>query len=220
MTLLRRIPARQKAFLQRMPGTRTLAKWLGLPFGQTHARGFLRRMLPNGSVGAEIGVYMGDFAGRVVRKVQPRELHLIDPWKHEDSGRYASALQGGKAQGGQAEMDARYEAVCEIFETEIRSGQVRVHRGYSDVVLETLPDEYFDWIYVDGNHYYEFVKQDLELWFRKIKPGGLIAGDDYSEPGWWEDGVRRAVDEFADSHGVQWVTVKHSQFVLRKSSNL
>ena len=42
---------------------------------------------------------------------------------------------------------------------------------------------YFDWIYIDGNHTYEYVKQDLEGYRPKVKPGGYMAGDDYGTKG-------------------------------------
>ncbi len=45
--------------------------------------------------------------------------------------------------------------------TKIKAGQVKIHRGYSTDILEQFPDEYFDWIYIDGNHLYEYVKNDL-----------------------------------------------------------
>ena len=45
-----------------------------------------------------------------------------------------------------------------------------------------------DWIYVDGNHLYEFVRADLELSLRKARRGGFITGDDYQDGGWWAVG--------------------------------
>ena len=40
----------------------------------------LLKILPKKSVGAEIGVYTGDFARRLFDTLEPRKLHLIDPW--------------------------------------------------------------------------------------------------------------------------------------------
>ena len=50
-----------------------------------------------------------------------------------------------------------------------------------------------DFVYIDGNHDYEFVLKDLETWFTKVKPGGIIFGDDYLRP----YGVSKAVNEFS-----------------------
>ena len=71
---------------------------------------------------------------------------------------------------------------------------VKVHRAMSNDALGGFPDGYFDWVYVDGNHNEPFVGQDLDLARRKVRPGGIIAGDDYN----WQveigAPVRRAVE--------------------------
>jgi hypothetical protein len=53
-------------------------------------------------------------------------------------------------------------------------------------------DKTIDFVYIDASHDYESVKQDLNIWFTKIKVSGTIAGHDYG----WES-VKQAVDEFA-----------------------
>ena len=179
-------------------------------------RRFVLEMLPKDSVGVEIGVDVGDFSHHILRKVNPRELHLIDPWKYEPSAEYKDALYGGRAAGGQFEMEQKYQYVRARFEAEIKSGRVVVHRGFSADVLPQLPDECLDWAYVDGNHLYEFVKQDLELSYVKTKRGGYIAGDDYGEGSWWKGGVKRAVDEFIKTHNVEQVKIQNRHYVLRR----
>lgn len=200
-----------KNLLKRMPAVRSLARLFGLV-----PREFLLEMLPKSSICAEIGVHKGDFSAQILRTVNPQELHLVDPWKYEESDIYKEAWYGGKAQDGQTEMDDRYKATCVRFELEIRSGRVKIHRGYSNDVLDGFPDGYFDWIYIDGNHLYDFVKQDLELSFKKTKPGGYIAGDDYKEGGWWRGGVKKAVDEFIQEKPIHLVIIRNHQFVLGK----
>jgi hypothetical protein len=203
-----------KNLLKRVPGARKLARLLGL-IPSDH-REFLLKMLPKNTVCAEIGVHKGDFSAQILQTVAPKELHLVDPWKYEGSDIYKKAWYGGKAQGGQPEMDDRYRAIGLRFEPDIRSGRVKIHRGYSSDVLHEFPDNYFDWVYIDGNHLYEFVKQDLELSFKKTKPGGYITGDDYGEGGWWQGGVKKAVDEFIQEKRVQLVATRNRQFVLHK----
>lgn len=183
-----------------------------------NSREFLLRQLPQQSVGIEIGVHRGDFSDQILRIVQPRELHLIDPWHFEPSDTYKKAWYGGKAHGGQAEMDARYQAVLARFAEPIRTGQVHVHRGFSTEVGQSFPDQHFDWAYIDGNHLYEFVKHDLELFFTKIKVGGWLCGDDYTSGGWWHGGVKRAVDEFVTSYPVQLVAIRRRQFMMKRVS--
>jgi Methyltransferase domain len=193
-----------------------LRKVLGAASEQVSHRAFLLEMFPKRSVGAEIGVHLGDFSAEILRTVDPRELHLIDPWQHEQSDTYSEAWYGGKARGGQAQMDSRYRHVCARFAAEASAGRVKIHRSYSSDALDGLPDAYLDWIYIDGNHLYEFVKADLELSLRKVKPSGYITGDDYMEGGWWEGGVKKAVDEFVCEYPIKLLAIRNEQFVLGK----
>jgi hypothetical protein len=173
-------------------------------------------MLPRHSVGAEIGVHLGDFSADILRIVAPAHLHLVDPWEHVATPGYEQAWYGGGAKGGQKEMDERYESVLARFRREIDAGQVVVHRGLSNDFGSTLPAEHLDWVYIDGNHTYEFVKRDLDLFFGKLKPRGYLLGDDYHDGGWWAGGVKKAVDEFVRAYPVDVVALKYEQFVLRK----
>ena len=54
-----------------------------------------------------------------------------------------------------------------------------------------------DFVYIDAEHSYEAMTNDLALWFPKVRAGGVIAGHDYSPE---FDGVRRAVNEFASAN--------------------
>lgn len=178
-------------------------------------RRFLAETIPRRSVGAEIGVHEGDFSRAILDIVDPEELHLIDPWRHEAAAVFKDARYGGLAKGGQQEMDARCAAVRSRFAREVQSGRVRIHRGASSAVLERFPDAYFDWVYIDGNHLYEHVKVDIALSLRKTKAGGIISGDDYAEGGWWDGGVKRAVDELARYPAGPRLKIFGRQFVLR-----
>ena len=73
------------------------------------------------------------------------------------------------------------------------------HRTESlSVTDEQVPVESLDCVFVDGDHSYEAVRKDLEFWWKKVRSGGQMLGDDY----WMED-VARAVHEFADAHSLQ-----------------
>ena len=47
---------------------------------------------------------------------------------------------------------------------------------------------------LDAGHSYEDVKNDINIWYKKVKPGGVISGDDYG--GTFFPGVTQAADEF------------------------
>ncbi len=74
-------------------------------------------------------------------------------------------------------MDQLYQSVESMFR---EAREVVIHRGFSETVPADFEDDYFDWLYIDGNHSYQHVLNDLELSFRKVKPRGLITGDDYT----------------------------------------
>ena len=179
-------------------------------------RRFVLELAPADAVCAEIGVWKGDFAAQILDVVRPRKLHLVDPWAFMTDEDYAEARYGGKVAADQAAMDELHAGVLRRFAEPIGRGVVEVHRCGSDEAAAAFPDASFDWVYVDGNHLYDYVRSDLALYDPKVKPGGLIAGDDYGDAGWWEDGVTRAVDEFVAERGYEVVSLAAHQFVLRK----
>lgn len=67
--------------------------------------------------------------------------------------------------------------------------------------MKTYPNDYFDIIYIDGDHSYDGVTNDLKESLRIIKNGGIICGHDYEmntekTQNYYEFGVKQAVDEF------------------------
>ena len=198
----------QKSMINKVKNWRVLLPLARLvPSSLTKGRTFLLKAMPKNSICAEIGTYDGDFAKKIFYFTNPQKLHLIDPWvdSWHDGGAY------------QDKMKNRYQNVLKRFNREINLGKVAIHRGYSHEVCSNFEDNYFDWIYIDGNHQYEFVKKDLELYYPKIKMGGFITGDDYYGEGmWWQDDVKKAVDEFIATKLVKLIMIKNGQFLLEK----
>lgn len=178
-------------------------------------RDFLLERLPRDSAGAEIGTHEGDFAARILHVVRPRLLHLVDPWHFMPDPAYEQALYGGKGGIDQQHMDERYQRVLRRFSADIERGRVVVHRAASATAAAEIGDGSLDFVYIDGNHLYEFVLEDLKLYSKKIRRGGLLAGDDYVPGGWWQGGVKRAVDEFVECGRVQVEVIRSRQFLLR-----
>jgi predicted O-methyltransferase YrrM len=124
-------------------------------------------------------------------------------------------MYGGEL-GGQEKMEAIHQSVRDRFKAEIERGQVMIRRSPSTEVAADFADGELDWVYIDGDHTYEAVKADLEAYCRALKPGGLLTGDDYGEAGWWDNGVTRAVDEFAASGRCEGPVLFGSQFLFTK----
>ena len=81
---------------------------------------------------------------------------------------------------------------------------VHVHRMASDDWFSKQEDNYFDWVYLDGDHSYAGVLRDLYNSLRVVKKGGLILGDDYAWPfqPHGQPGVTAAVDQFIADTGL------------------
>jgi hypothetical protein len=57
-----------------------------------------------------------------------------------------------------------------------------------------------DWVYIDTDHEYETLRQELHEARRAVKEGGLICGHDYARE---SPGVIEAVNEFAMEYGLK-----------------
>jgi predicted O-methyltransferase YrrM len=69
----------------------------------------------------------------------------------------------------------------------------------SEAAAKNIPDD-LDFVYIDGNHNYEFVKKDVELYYPKIKEGGILGGHNF-EINFM--GVPKAVIEFTARKGLK-----------------
>jgi hypothetical protein len=204
-----------KNLFKRVPEARRPTRVLGFTPRQSDRREFLLKTLPKNSVCAEIGVHKGDFSAQILRTVDPKELHLVDPWKYVESDTYKETLYGGKIQGGQAEMDERYHTLRLRFEPDIRSGRVKIHRGYSGNVLAEFPDGYLIGCTSTVITFTNLSGKILSFPSRKLNP---VDTSLETTTGRWlvARRVKKAVDQFVQEKPVQLVTIRNSQFILRK----
>jgi len=161
-----------------------------------------------GDICAEIGVMKGDYSAQILKR-KPKELHLIDPWVHQDYEKMWYSLP-------QEEMEKVYRGVKQRFTNDDR---VFIHRKFSTETA--FSEKYFDWVYIDGDHTYPAVLKDLEFYYPLIKEGGFLCGDDY---GWSNVDCRKggggpqvAVDEFVTKNALKMKLLgptKKTQFVI------
>ena len=144
------------------------------------------------AVGAEIGVKEGRTSAVLLKRLPGlRKLYCVDPWRYY--AEYDSDRAGRKIPWpNQRLLDRAYGEFLRRIEP-FRE-RVVVLREFSRDAARLVPDASLDFAFIDANHAYEFVREDIALWWPKVKPGGLLAGHDY---GRWDHawGVRRAVDE-------------------------
>lgn len=172
----------------------------------TDRKALLER-LPKGGIVSELGVNEGEFSKAILDIARPVKLHLVDAWGNPQ--RYHDGLK---------------LLVEEMFSEEIQGGQVEVNVGYSTDVLSTMPEHYFDWVYLDTDHSYTVTAAELAILKNKVKPGGIIAGHDYSIGNWVGDvryGVIEAVHELCvkEDWELLFITVNVAEspsFAVRK----
>ena len=114
----------------------------------------------------EIGSYAGESAEVFAKHFSV--VHCVDPWD-EFTGDWSSMDDIRQS------FDMRMEA----------AGNIIKHVGYSVDVAPEVEDGSLSFVYIDADHSYEAVANDIMLWFPKVRRGGFIGGHDYgpSDPG-------------------------------------
>lgn len=81
-------------------------------------------------------------------------------------------------------------------------GNVILIQADSGKAAKFFPDGFFDFVYIDANHFYQAVKNDIFMWWPKVRKGGVFAGHDYVDKSRFGDhfGVIQAVNEHAEMH--------------------
>jgi len=142
---------------------------------------------------AEIGVRKGINARSILKELNVKKIYLIDPYEFTSFDYF---------------MD--YKEVKKIahkfFKNDVRAEFIK---DTSDNAVKFIREK-LDFVYIDGNHEYEFVKRDIGNYWKLIKEGGILAGHDFERKD-----VALAVFEFInknnlnfDAKGMDWWIVK------------
>ena len=174
----------------------------------------------NNSLILEIGIHKGDFSIVLLEKFKPKKLVLVDPWIAEKEKIYQSSWYGNFDGGDQKIQDSYYQNVKKKFEQQINKKQVEILRMKSLEAFKILKNK-FDLIYIDGNHLYNYVLEDLENSLNIINNNGLIVLDDFMSKGWWYDGVTKAVNQLKEIKKIKILHQhnffnQHFQCILKK----
>lgn len=144
--------------------------------------------------GCEIGVNQGTTTSFLLKKLLTIErYYAVDPWQYYK-------MYDGKKFEGTVKGKKTWMQVMKKFLTDTLpySNRILIMRMFSTDAVKFFDDEYFDWVYIDANHKYKYIKENLHLWTPKVKVGGLITGHDYGNKkekirDW---GITKAVNEF------------------------
>jgi cephalosporin hydroxylase len=180
----------------------------------------LLELIPKGTVGAELGVFCGHFSESILQAAQPRRLHLIDPWWVAFGDWYPD--WGAYTEFGRLTTRRAFELTYARVRNAIGAAEVHIHADFSTVWLKTLEDGYLDWAYLDSSHGYDETVAELQLLKSKVKPSGLILGDDFQVDEHHEHhGVFLAIQEFVKSEPYDLIYAdSNMQWALRKEKRL
>ena len=148
--------------------------------------------------GVEIGVERGLYTEVLCRANPQATIYAIDAW-HAYS-RYREHVSQDKLDGfyEMAKVRLAPYPLC------------RLMRRFSMDAAEDFEDCSLDFVYLDGNHDFRHVVDDLSEWSKKVRPGGIVAGHDYrSDKANIPFHVKQAVGGFTNAYHIEpW-------FVLR-----
>ena len=125
----------------------------------------------------ELGVFKGFNAKCVLGNFDVSKMYLIDPYK-------ANSIFSEKVMKESRECS---HTALSCYEEMIEWKEM-----LSEDAAPSIPDNSVDVIFIDGDHSYEGVMQDLELFMPKIREGGLVIGDDHNEKD-----VEEAIKQYA-----------------------
>lgn len=153
----------------------------------------------------EVGSWLGKSAALMASLIQASgkgiEFCCIDPWQDG----------GPDLRGTTYFQSLKVDDVYSIFLGNVKpfAGLVKPMRGFSTDVAKDFGDETIDYIMLDGDHSYQAVRADIDAWLPKMKPGSVMAGDDYLWPG-----VKQAVDEKFGRRVVQYIKSAHRDYKM------
>jgi SAM-dependent methyltransferase len=126
--------------------------------------------------GLEIGVAGGAFSDFLLRNTKLELLYGVDAYSSDPE---ATGWATKKRDRAGDRLNHVYEDASKLLQT--HGNRSRLIRGFSNdaKVLSTFEDEGLDFIYVDAAHRFWGVAQDLQNYWKKLRPGGLFAGHDY-----------------------------------------
>jgi len=134
-------------------------------------------------VGVEVGLWKADFAMLMLEADKNLHWYGVDPY-----------FMYGHKHRKQSDWDAVYARVCSKMEK--YGERFTLVRKPSIEGVEFIPDN-VDFVFIDGNHDYKFVLDDITAYEKKVRPGGILAGHDYFPP---YTAVRKAANEYAEKH--------------------
>lgn len=130
----------------------------------------LASLLPTAPMVCELGVAYGDFSQFLLDTLSPKELYGLDIfWLHQHE------MIWGKP-SREVFKGLTHE---QFYRERFADKPVKVMSGDGVASLAQVPNQHFDFIYVDAGHHYDEVQRDTKAVLPKVKPGGILQFNDY-----------------------------------------
>ena len=149
-------------------------------------------------MGAEIGVADGRFSEYMCKHIPNLKLLCVDPW---------APYKGNNRYLGYSRRDHRPNE--ELARERMATYGAMMFKGFSMDALKEVGDDVLDFVYIDANHDFDYVMEDIVGWGRKVKKGGIISGHDYYA--FNHSGVKEAVDAYAYFHKFEVFTTDENE---------
>ena len=161
---------------------------------------------------AEVGVWRGEFAAAVLDGCPGiSTYYLVDPWRPLDD--WNKPLNVSAQQFSEAHRAA-------VAAVAFAGSRAVVLRGTTREVADRIPEGSLDAVYIDGDHTLRGITIDLVRMLAKLRPGGLLGGDDFV-PDPWHHGdayeptlVAPFAVHFAEAMELPIVALPFHQFVI------
>lgn len=139
--------------------------------------------------GIEVGVERGLYSEQILSRSNLSKLYLCDSWDHLNDYHDINNVDSNT-------HEQKYiETINRLSKFKDRAAILRMS---SRNTVKLFNDDSLDFVYIDANHSYKYVLEDIKLWFPKVRKGGIIAGHDFLDGNRREGtfGVFQAVKEF------------------------
>lgn len=180
-------------------------------FGKSDLMDLFKGIETDKRIGAEIGVFNGEFSEPLLRHMQDLTLYMIDPYK-----KFVKNIYDDVANQPQNIQNARYEMVKLI--AELYGERAKLLRMTSMEALNEIDDNTLDFVFIDANHNHPHIDHDIWGWWKKLKLGGWLTGHDYYD---MFPHVKEAVLYFCAYHDIESFRVGmiDGLWIVRKEKN-
>lgn len=128
-------------------------------------------------VGAEIGVYKGSLSRELLKGLPRLKLFMIDRWHIYTRKEVIKNGRTSMSRRKQETFEAAYERSKKI--ASYFPKRAKIIKLPSVEAAKVFKKRYFDFVFLDANHSFKAVFNDIRVWITRVKIGGYICGHDY-----------------------------------------